>query len=82
MARLGFSLAKRLGWFYGLATGAVMGLVDSTIGWAISWTIGPGKPETEMNAATIGVTIVFVIIFAGMVGMFGGLLSNLMKRHA
>ncbi len=25
--------------------GMVVGLVDSTLGWAISWKIGPGKPQ-------------------------------------
>src|SRR5687767_5139606 len=48
-------------WFYGAAAGAVIGLVESTLGWAISWYIGPGKPEIEMNVLLIAGTIIVLV---------------------
>jgi hypothetical protein len=35
----------------GIATGAALGLVDSTLGWGISWAIGPGKPTHPVSTA-------------------------------
>lgn len=78
----GFLVAKRSWWVYGAAAGAVIGLVESTLGWAISWMIGPGKPSVEVNALTIAVTVAFVTVSAAAVGFVGGVLSLLMKRNA
>lgn len=78
----GFLAGRRSGWAYGMVAGALMGLVDSTIGWAISWTIGPGRPDTEMKAPMVIATIVFVTILGAVVGTVGGLLSRFTKRHA
>jgi len=81
-AGFGFLVGTRTKWFFGALMGAVLGLVESTLGWVISWNIGPGKPEIEMNPVLIAVTIVFVIITAAIVGLFGGALSLLARRDA
>ncbi|HEV8593572.1 MAG TPA: hypothetical protein VGQ55_15815 [Pyrinomonadaceae bacterium] len=81
-AVFGFLAGRKSGWAYGLAGGAFLGLIDSTIGWTISWMIGPGKPSTEMNAVMILVTVIFVTISAGVFGLIGGLTSLLGKRDA
>jgi hypothetical protein len=60
----------------GLAA-SVVGLVDATIGWAISWAIGPGRlPVGQANASKIMNTIVIVVGLAGVLGIVGGFLSR------
>jgi hypothetical protein len=66
-----------IGYFSGLNTGPVVtglvctlvGLVDSTIGWKISWLIGPGKLPDERNTKSqIIKTIIMVSLLAGVTG--------------
>jgi hypothetical protein len=78
----GFLVAKRSSWINGMAAGAAIGLIESTLGWAISWMIGPGKPSMDVNVFTIGLTVAFVTLSAAVVGLVGGLLSLLVKRNA
>ncbi len=68
----GYLVARRSKWFFGGIVGALLGLVDSTLGLAISWNIGPGKPDVEMNLVLIVVTGIFVTIFAAVHGLIGG----------
>jgi hypothetical protein len=76
----GFLGARVSSWFYGSVVGAILGLADSTIGWAISWSIGPGRPEMEMNGLLIAITVLFVMVYGAVVGLIGGALSLLKKR--
>ena len=78
----GYLAARRSKWFFGGLVGAFLGLVDSTLGWTISWTIGPGKPDIEMNIVLLAVTVVFVMIVAAVLGLIGGLGSLIKKRNA
>lgn len=78
----GFLVARKSRWFAGIVAGTVLGLVDSTLGWAISWNLGPGKPEFEMNAIFVAATIVSVVVLASIFGLMGGALSLLGKRSA
>src|SRR5688572_23636113 len=75
----GFIAARRSQWYVGVVVGAVLGLVDSTLGWAISWSIGPGRPEPDMSSAEILFVIIFVTFETAVLGLVGGLLS-LIKR--
>jgi hypothetical protein len=78
----GFLAGLNSKWFQGIVAGAVMGLAESTIGWAISWYLGPGKPSIEMNVLLIAGTIIFVVLLASILGLIGGLVSLLFKRSA
>ena len=78
----GFLSGRKSQWFFGAIAGAVIGLTESTVGWMISWYIGPGKPTTEMNGLMITVAIIFVIVNAGILGLIGGLASLFLKRSA
>lgn len=69
-------------WFYGAVIGAILGLVDSTIGWAISWNIGPGRPKVDINSLVIAISVLFVMIYGAIVGFIGGALSLLRKKDA
>ena len=72
--------------------GGLIGLVDATIGWAISWKIGPGKIEDLPDATTISstagaislvvFTIIFAVIFATICGLIGGLVAKLKNKLA
>ena len=56
-------------------TGAIVGLVESTVGWAISWRIGPGRPaDSPLTASRIVGTVALVMILGAL---FGGLGSGL-----
>lgn len=63
---------------------AVVGLVEATIGWAISWAIGPGRPEPgePSSAASIALAVVFVTLLAAGVGTIGGWLARRVRRPA
>lgn len=78
----GFLVARNSKWFLGAGAGAIMGLFESTVGWAISWYIGPGKSTIEMNGLLIAATIIFVVMFSSVFGLVGGLGSLLLKRNA
>ena len=54
---------------------AIAGLVDASVGWAVSWVLGPGRlPEGTPLTVTrwLGVAI-FVIALAAGVGALGGI---------
>lgn len=78
----GYLAARRSKWFFGGLVGAFLGLVDSTLGWAISWTIGPGKPDIEMTPVLIAFTVIFVMIVGAILGQFGGLITLFKKQNA
>lgn len=61
----------------GLAA-SIVGLVDATVGWAISWAIGPGRlPKGQASLARIVNTIVIVVTIAGVLGVVGGFVSSI-----
>jgi hypothetical protein len=64
----------------GLLASAIVGFVDSTVGWAISWIIGPGRPEGKTTATGgLVLTIASVILVATISGLFGGILSKILS---
>jgi hypothetical protein len=79
----GFLVGRHSRWYLGAVSGAVIALAESTIGWAISWYIGPGKPPIEIDAsATVIGVIALVIPFGAFLGLIGGLLSLAVRRNA
>ena len=75
-ALVGFFSAKRSNLLWaGIASG-IVGLVDSTLGWYISWIIGAGRPEIEVNLTSIIATIIFVVIVSSLFGFIGGFASQ------
>ena len=57
--------------------GAVIGLVDVTAGWAVSWAIGPGRPPsgTLVPRQWLFIAAIMVMV-AGICGMLGGALAR------
>ena len=62
--------------FFGVA-GAAVGLVDASLGWAISSLVGPGGPEAGPTspAAWVG-TALFVMALAALVAALGGVAAR------
>lgn len=53
----------------------VAGLVDASLGWAVSWALGPGRLPSglTLTAARWVSTAVLVIVLAAAVGAIGGI---------
>lgn len=85
-AFFGFLGARRSKWFLGAVVGGFVGLADSTVGWAVSWNIGPGRPDIDMNlplfAIAIAITIAIAVSLAAVLGLVGGALSLIGKPDA
>jgi hypothetical protein len=71
--------------FHGLLGGAlaglVVGLADSTVGWALSSAVGPYVPSEKSNATPllIAAVVTIVTLKATFVGFGGGLLGWVIK---
>ena len=61
------------------AIGALCGLAASTLGWAITWRIGPGRVE-KTNPLSIAVVIASMTAFGFGLAIAGALLFNLAAR--
>ena len=70
-AAAGFFGAERGKWGPGLLTGAVTGLADATLGWAVSWAIGPGRPAGGWQPGLLAIAAVSVIVVATVVSAIG-----------
>jgi hypothetical protein len=77
----GFFATRVAGFLRGAVVAGSVGLIDATIGWMVSWLIGPGRlPPGEIAVPSIISTIVFVIILAAGVGIVGGALARVQER--
>ncbi len=67
--------ASRHSLIVGVVAATTVGIIDSTLGWYISWIIGPGRTE-EISLGTV----VFVVIFVATVSAISGLLGAFVAR--
>ena len=80
-AATGFALARRRGVFAGPVGGAAIAAIDATLGWTISWWIGPGRPPGGFaHPAMVAVTIPIVIVIGGLLGLLGGVPGDFFRR--
>ena len=62
-----------------IGAAVLVGLVDATLGWFISWQIGPGAlPAEQASTIVIVTTIVFVIIFAAVCTVIGSAVARIL----
>ena len=53
--------------------GMAVALAEGTVGWAVSWWLGPGRPPAELRTASnVSAAIVVVILTGAAVGALGG----------
>jgi hypothetical protein len=58
------------------AVGAITGLVESTLGWWLTWRIGPGRLP-DANIVSIGIVILSMTAFGFGFAIAGALIFNL-----
>jgi hypothetical protein len=71
-----FQAGRRFG--VQLAVGVTMltATAESTLGWAISWAIGPGRQPTVLARPGVILAIVLsALLVGGLIGFFAGLLG-------
>ena len=64
---------------------AVVGVVDSTLGWAISWWIGPSRVEIVDGASVavqVAVTFVTAVAIYGVFGLAGAAIGGRWVRQS
>jgi hypothetical protein len=60
----------------GALSAAVAGVADASIGWAVSWAIGPGRPPSgTLSPGEWIVAAAVVVAFAAAIGYIGGVLG-------
>ena len=70
----GYMGAPRFGVRSAVVATVLVALVDATLGWAVSWFIGPGQPQ-DSGASTSALLIsgaIGALIFGGITGLLGG----------
>ncbi|HEY0015856.1 MAG TPA: hypothetical protein VGC13_06035 [Longimicrobium sp.] len=60
----------------GLLAGAFAGLVDGTLGWALSTAIGPRIQQIETNSPGIFVVVWMVTLLGAVCGFVGGMVGR------
>jgi hypothetical protein len=64
----------------GVIAGATVALVEATVGWAVSWLIGPGKPEGDYGFGTLVVTAAVVVGTGAVIGLIAGRIATRANR--
>ena len=78
----GFFAARSGGLRTAAMTSGAVALVDATLGWAISWALGPGRPATGYTGiGPILGTVVFVWLTGIVLGLMGGLIARFLARR-
>lgn len=74
--------ARSFGFWAGLLVGATMGLTDVTVGWAVSWVIGPGRfPIDDLTLSDWFFTGTFAVVLGAVYGLIGGSAGALVRRR-
>jgi hypothetical protein len=61
----------------GVVAGLSVAATEATLGWAISWLIGPGQPAPEDQAAGAVVAVALTVTVSGaVIGLVAGLLGK------
>ena len=77
----GFLAALRYGFSRGVLLGALLGLIDATAGWAISWAIGPGQvAASQFSFGAWALTLVLVVAMGAVFGLVGTGAAMLVRR--
>jgi len=81
-AAAGFFAARSGGLRTAAQGGGVVALVDATLGWAISWALGPGRPAAGYTGVGPILGTIALAWLTGMVsGFVGGLIAWAARRR-
>jgi hypothetical protein len=79
---VGFAVAWLTSLERAVLSGAIVAATEATLGWALSWVIGPGRPPADQqSAAAVAVAVVFVILLGAVVAGIGGFVGFLFRRR-
>jgi hypothetical protein len=79
----GYLGCKFYGFLSGIIAGLITGFTDSTIGWLLSYAIGPCIPfgQPHFTFPLVLIVVVIVILEATILGSFGALLFLIKERY-
>ena len=64
-----------------IVVATLVALVDASLGWAVSWAVGPGKPDTPLTVTVWLWTALFVIVVAIVTVGLGGAVGRLLPTR-
>ena len=80
-AAFGFMIGRRANVSAAAFGVAIIAGVEATIGWAVSWVIGPGALATGIpSAGRIVVTIIMVEVIGAAIGALAGFVGTRMRK--
>src|SRR5437899_7118123 len=70
---VGFATARTSSPGAAMVAGALVAFVDATLGWGISWLVGPGRlADAQASTLRIVRTIATVTLYGALCGLLGG----------
>ena len=76
---IGYITFRRYGFPRAIGAALLVELVDATLGWFISWQIGPGAlPIAQATPVIIATSIVFVLLFAAVCALVGAAIARVL----
>ena len=60
--------------------GTWVGLIEATVGWAVSWWIGPGRVEGPLSSEMLIGVVLYVAVGATVLGALGALAGGIRRR--
>ena len=76
---IGYLVFRCCGLARSIGAALLVELVDATLGWFISWQIGPGAlPSEQATIPIIAVTIVTVLVFAIICAFVGAIIARML----
>lgn len=74
--------ARMFGFRAALLLGAIMGITDVTLGWAVSWAIGPGRIAIDtLTLSDWFYTAAFATVLGAIFGLIGGSIGAFTGRQ-
>ena len=64
-------VARRREWVLGVLAATFLAFCDVTAGWAVSWVIGPGRPEGGLTPMTVVGAAMTAFVLGGLAGGVG-----------
>jgi hypothetical protein len=65
-------VAGRRDFVMGLLAALAMAMTDLTLGWTVSWLIGPGRPAGGLTLIAVVGAVMTAFVLAGLTGAIGG----------
>ena len=74
---VGYLVFRQYGLSRAVGAALLVEAVDATLGWFVSWQIGPGElPQEQATPILIAISIAFVFIFAAVCAVIGSAIAR------